>query len=155
MQEHLLSHFSMAGHDVVLNDVSIKFIDKTDPSDPLPREDYQRQKLKTMVLYGLNIEDTVWAVFLCLHGDVVVLHGNVSGVCFVGLYCRQCCYFYIITVAVNVIVIIIITCISNIIAIIIIILTILFCFTLISMLSLLLVYYQSLLQKLNLVRFVP
>ena len=33
MQEHLFSHFSMAGHDGFLNDVSITFIDKTDPSD--------------------------------------------------------------------------------------------------------------------------
>ena len=40
MQEHLLSHFSMPGHNRFLNDVSITFIDKTDPSDPLEREDY-------------------------------------------------------------------------------------------------------------------
>ena len=52
------SHFSMAGHDGFLNDVSITFIDKTDPSDPLRREDW-RQTLKTMVPYGLNIEDSV------------------------------------------------------------------------------------------------
>ena len=55
MQEHLFSHFSM----VLLNDVSITFIDKADPSDPLRREDYWRQTLKTMVPYGLNIEDSV------------------------------------------------------------------------------------------------
>ena len=55
MQEHLFSHFSM----VLLNDVSITFIDKADPSDPLRREDYWRQTLKTMVSYGLNIEDSV------------------------------------------------------------------------------------------------
>ena len=42
MQEHLFSHFSMAGHDGFLNDVSITFIDKTDPSDPLRRKDYWR-----------------------------------------------------------------------------------------------------------------
>ena len=35
MQEHLFSHFSMAGHDRFLNDDSITFIDKTDPFDPL------------------------------------------------------------------------------------------------------------------------
>ena len=40
MQEHLFNHFSMAGHDGFLNDVSISFIDKTDPSDTLRREDY-------------------------------------------------------------------------------------------------------------------
>ena len=56
MQEHLFSHFLY---------VSITFIDKTDPPDPLRREDYWRQTLKTMVPYGLNIEDSVWWVFLC------------------------------------------------------------------------------------------
>ena len=59
MQEHLFSHFSMAGHDGFLNDVSITFIDKTDPSDPLQREDYWRQTLKAIVPYGLNIEHSV------------------------------------------------------------------------------------------------
>ena len=39
MQVHLFSHFSMAGHDGFLNDVSITFIDKTGPSDLLQRED--------------------------------------------------------------------------------------------------------------------
>ena len=45
--------FSMAAHDGFLNDVFITFIDKTDPSDPLRREHYWRQTLKTMVLSGL------------------------------------------------------------------------------------------------------
>ena len=67
-------------------------------------------------------------VFPFLNGSVSFLHGDVSmflgflyrsnGVCFVGQYCRQCCCFYIITVAVSFIVIII-TCISDIIVIII------------------------------------
>ena len=65
-KSNLFSHCSMAGHDGFLNDVSITFIVKTDPSDPLRREDYRRQTLKTMVPYGLNIEDSVWWVFLCL-----------------------------------------------------------------------------------------
>ena len=59
MQEHLFSHFSVADHGGFLNDVSVTFIDKTDPSDPLWRKDYWRQTLKTMVLYGLNIEGSV------------------------------------------------------------------------------------------------
>ena len=59
MQEHLSSHFSMASHDGFLDDVSITFIDKTYPSDPLRRENYRRQTLKTMVLNGLNIKDNV------------------------------------------------------------------------------------------------
>ena len=58
MQEHLFSHFSMADHDGFLNNISITFIDKTNPSDPLRREDYWRKTLKTMVPYGLNIEDS-------------------------------------------------------------------------------------------------
>ena len=51
--------YIMAGHNGFLNDVSITFIDKTDPTDPLRREDYWRQTLKTVVWYGLNIEDSV------------------------------------------------------------------------------------------------
>ena len=81
MQEHLFSHFSMADHDGFLNDVFITFIDKTDPSDPLRREDYRRQTLKTMVPYGLNIEGSVCWVFLRLLFYMltsVPLHGNVS-----------------------------------------------------------------------------
>ena len=33
MQEHIFSPFSITGYDRFLNDVSITFIDKTDPSD--------------------------------------------------------------------------------------------------------------------------
>ena len=81
MPEHLFSHFSMAGHDGYLNDVSVTFIDKTDPSDPLRREDYWRKTLETMLPYGLTIEDSVWWVFSCLLFYMVTsvfLHGNVS-----------------------------------------------------------------------------
>ena len=35
MQKHLFRHFSSPGHNGYLNDVSITFIDKTDPSYPL------------------------------------------------------------------------------------------------------------------------
>ena len=59
MQEHLFRHFSSPGRNGFLNDVSITFIDKTDPSDPLKREDYRRRTLETMALFGLNIEDSV------------------------------------------------------------------------------------------------
>ena len=52
-------HFSSLGHNGFLNDVSITFIDKTNPPDPLKREDYWRRTLKTMALFGLNIEDSV------------------------------------------------------------------------------------------------
>ena len=49
----------MASHDGFLKDVSITFIDKTDPSDPLRGEDYYTQTLKTKLSYGLNTEDSV------------------------------------------------------------------------------------------------
>ena len=38
---------------------SVTFIDKTDPSNPLTRENFWRETLKTMARYGLNIEDSV------------------------------------------------------------------------------------------------
>ena len=59
MQEHLFRHFSSPSRNGFLNDVSTTFIDKTDPSDPLKREDYRRRTLKTMAPLGLNIEDSV------------------------------------------------------------------------------------------------
>ena len=59
MQEHLFNHFSLTGHNQFLGDVSITSIGKTDSSDPLWREDYCRQTLKTMVPHGPNIEGSV------------------------------------------------------------------------------------------------
>ena len=59
MQEYLFSHFSMAGHDWFLNDVSVTFIDKTGAPDLLRKEDHRRQILKTKVPYGLVIEGSV------------------------------------------------------------------------------------------------
>ena len=49
----------MAGHDGFLKGVSITFIDKADPSDPLRGEDYCIQTPKTKLPYGLNTEDSV------------------------------------------------------------------------------------------------
>ena len=57
MQEHLFRHFSSPGRNGFLNDFSITFIDKTDPLDPLKREDNWRRTLKTMAPFGLYIED--------------------------------------------------------------------------------------------------
>ena len=37
MQEHLFEHFNEEGHHGFLEDVSITFTDKTDPSEPLKR----------------------------------------------------------------------------------------------------------------------
>ena len=39
--------------------ISVTFIDITDPSDPLKREIFWRETLRTMAPYGLNIEDSV------------------------------------------------------------------------------------------------
>ena len=56
MQQHLFEHFSEEGHHSFLEDVSVTLIDKTDPSNPLQRENYWRITLKTMVPRGLNVE---------------------------------------------------------------------------------------------------
>ena len=40
IQQHLFNYFYTSGHTGFLDDISITFIDKTDPSDPLKREDY-------------------------------------------------------------------------------------------------------------------
>ena len=63
MQQHLLNHFCTFDHCGLIEDVSLTFIDKTGPSDPLKREDYWRSTLKTMAPFGLNIEESVWQFF--------------------------------------------------------------------------------------------
>ena len=55
----LVRHFSSPDHNGFLNDVSVTFIDKTDPSDPLKRENFWRETLMTMAPYGFNIEDSL------------------------------------------------------------------------------------------------
>ena len=55
--QQIRKHFLSPGRNEFLNDVSITFIDKTDLSDPLKREDYWRRTLKTMASFELNIED--------------------------------------------------------------------------------------------------
>ena len=47
MQEHLYEHFCDSEHSGFLNDVSITFIDKTDPANTLQRENYWKHTLKT------------------------------------------------------------------------------------------------------------
>ena len=59
MQQYLFNHFCTSGHCGFLEDVSLTFIDKTDPSDPLKREDYWKSTLKKMAPFGLNIEESV------------------------------------------------------------------------------------------------
>ena len=48
MHEYLFEHFREEGHHGFLEDVSIIFIDKTDPIEPLKREKYRKSILKTM-----------------------------------------------------------------------------------------------------------
>ena len=59
MQQHLFNHFCTSGHCVFLEDAPLTFADKTDPSDPLKREDYWRSTLKTMAPFVLNTEESV------------------------------------------------------------------------------------------------
>ena len=56
MQEHLFEHFNEEGRHGFLEDVSITFIDITDPSEPLKRENYWKNVLRTMASLCLNIE---------------------------------------------------------------------------------------------------
>ena len=59
MQEHLCEHFNDSEHSGFLNDVSITVIDKTEPTNPLQRENYWKHTLKTFAPYGLNIKENV------------------------------------------------------------------------------------------------
>ena len=59
MHQLLFKHFSGEGHHSFLEDVSITLIDKTDPSNPLQRENYWRSTLKTMTPWELNVENYV------------------------------------------------------------------------------------------------
>ena len=65
MQQHLFDHFCDCNHQGFSSDVSITFIDKTNASDPLKREDHWRSILKTTAPFGLNIEDSVSFWVLC------------------------------------------------------------------------------------------
>ena len=60
----------MAGHDGFLNDVSMTFIDKTDPSNPLLREGYKH--LKHWFSADLILKTVSQGSFL-----FTLLHGNV------------------------------------------------------------------------------
>ena len=58
-QQRLYDHFMLEDHAQFVNDVSIIFIDKTDPTDPLNREQYWRQTLKTLIPYDLHVSESV------------------------------------------------------------------------------------------------
>ena len=58
--KHLYDHFLLEDNTQFVNDTSIIFIDKTDPPDPLKREQYWRHTLKTLVPFSLNVSESVW-----------------------------------------------------------------------------------------------
>ena len=79
MQQHLYEHFCSSDHNSFISDVSVTFIDKTDPSDPLKREDYWRSTLKTMAPFGLSVEESVWRSLFwhpCCVGLVATIFGD-------------------------------------------------------------------------------
>ena len=59
MQQHLFEHFNSERHHCFLDEISITFIDKADPSEPFKTQNYWRNILKTMVSWGLKVEDSV------------------------------------------------------------------------------------------------
>ena len=58
-QEHLYELFCDSEHSGFLNDVSVTFIDKTDSTNPLQRENFWMHTLKTLAPYDLNIKENV------------------------------------------------------------------------------------------------
>ena len=54
-----MDYFMLEDHTQFVNDVSIIFIDKRDPTDPLKREYYWRHASKKLVPYGLNVSVSV------------------------------------------------------------------------------------------------
>ena len=64
MQQHLFEYFS-EGHQIFLEHISITLIDKTNQSNPLHRENYWRSTLKTMMPWGLNVEDCMSEIAFC------------------------------------------------------------------------------------------
>ena len=59
MQQYLFEHFNSEGYHCFLDEISITFIDKTEPPEPLKRENYWRSILKIMAPWGLNVENSV------------------------------------------------------------------------------------------------
>ena len=73
MQEHLFRHFSSMVHIGFLNDVSITFIDKTDPSDPLKQEDYWRRTVGLMQDVMKSLPSDLIYCYCCLYLFILFL----------------------------------------------------------------------------------
>ena len=65
-------NFLTLGNNGFLNDVSITFTDKRDPSDALKWEGYWNRILKTMAPFGINIEGSVWSVIMIIDDSVII-----------------------------------------------------------------------------------
>lgn len=57
MKRHLYEHLNLPGYSVFLNDVSVTLFDKTDPKDPIKRENYWIRTLKNKAPLRLRFED--------------------------------------------------------------------------------------------------
>ena len=58
MQEHLFKYSNIMGRKVLLNNVSIILIDKTESKSPKKREDNWRRTLKTYSTFGRNVKES-------------------------------------------------------------------------------------------------
>ena len=56
-QNYFHQHFLCDGHNGLMDDSEIIFIDKTNPSDPTRREFFWMRVLKNIVPLGLNIDE--------------------------------------------------------------------------------------------------
>ena len=63
MQKDFHDHLLSKGHNGLINDVETVFTDRTDPSQPTRREEFWRNKLKTLAPYGLNVEAVLAGVY--------------------------------------------------------------------------------------------
>ena len=104
-QKSLHQHFLSEGHQSFEDEVSICVIDKTDPSDPHKKEYYWMRALKTISPFGLNTEETYWAVntitcFSSVRSVLLLLKVCKSDFCIVTLLLHF--YFLVLYVTYNV-----------------------------------------------------
>ena len=59
IEEYIFEHFNSEGHTGFLENVSVKFIDKTDSQISEKRENYEIHILKTMIPWSLNNRNSV------------------------------------------------------------------------------------------------
>ena len=86
MEEHLYERFCDSEHSGFLNDVSMIFIDKTDSTNLLQRENSWKHTWKTFAPYGLNIKKNVW-VFQCLFVFICIVCVVVAALTLIAYHC--------------------------------------------------------------------